>query len=96
MAVDTAQVGHGPSEIEVLPDSNPFATPFDNIKEPSVDSAPIFDIPPRNPPKINPFKATFNVVLLQDSACSSPSLDPKWWALTGTQDVTSQISLTLA
>ena len=63
MAVDTAQVGHGPSEIEVLPDSNPFATPFDNIKEPSVDSAPIFDIPPRNPPKINPFKATFNVVL---------------------------------
>ncbi|KAG4418092.1 hypothetical protein IFR04_008753 [Cadophora malorum] len=63
MAVDTAQVGHGPSEIEVLPDSNPFATPFDNIKEPSVDSAPIFDIPPRNSPKINPFKATFNVVL---------------------------------
>jgi hyaluronan synthase len=69
MAVDTPQAGvqiqagHGSSKIEVLLDSNLFATPFNNIKEPSFDSAPIFDTPQRKPLKINPFKATFNVVL---------------------------------
>jgi hyaluronan synthase len=69
MAVDTPQAGvqipagHESLIIEVLPDSNPFATPFGSIKEPSFDSAPIFETPQRKPLKINPFKATFNVVL---------------------------------